>query len=124
MPSDDTALVLDTARLAALTDEIGDEALVRQAVAAFLEEAPDRLATIRIAAVGDDTDDLRSAAHALGSPAAMLGAVGVSTTARAIQTACTEGRDTDARAMVDELVDVTGRTGRAMRAYLDATRTL
>jgi two-component system, sensor histidine kinase and response regulator len=110
--------VLDLARLDSLVEEIGDRELVQQAVQAFLDEVPDRLAAIRVALAGTDPEELRSAAHALGSPASMLGATAVATRARALQNAATEGRDADARALADEVAQATAETERAMRAYL------
>jgi HPt (histidine-containing phosphotransfer) domain-containing protein len=115
---DPTDELLDRQRLELLVEEIGDSDLVRQAVQAFLDEVPSRLATIRAALVGTDADELTSAAHALGSPAAMLGAVGVAAQARAVQTAATEGRTDDARALIDQLIATTALTETSMRDYL------
>ena len=116
--------VLDTRRLESLVDEIGDRDLVRQAVQAFLDEVPERLANIRIALAEGEPDTIRSAAHALGSPAAMLGATAVSTSSRALQAAASEGRLDDAPALTDALIAATGRTERAMRDYLAAPASL
>jgi HPt (histidine-containing phosphotransfer) domain-containing protein len=110
--------VLDTQRLESLVEEIGDRDLVRQAVQAFLDEVPDRLANIRVALVGGETDEVRSAAHALGSPAAMLGAVAVRTTTRALQDCATEDRLEDAPALYDAVAEATAQTETAMRSYL------
>jgi HPt (histidine-containing phosphotransfer) domain-containing protein len=87
-------------------------------VRTFLDEVPDRLAAIRVALVGGDGQELRSAAHALGSPAAMLGAVGVSRASKLVQAAGLEERMGDAVALVDDLESVTRRTEDAMRTYL------
>ncbi len=110
--------LLDRTRLATLVDEIGDLDLVREAVQTFLDEVPDRLAAIRVALAGGDGQELRSAAHALGSPAAMLGAVGVSVVSKQLQAAALEDRFDDARALVEQITATTQRTEVEMRAYL------
>lgn len=110
--------LLDRTRLATLVDEIGDLDLVRQAVQTFLDEVPDRLAAIRVALAGGDGQELRSAAHALGSPAAMLGAVGISVVSKQLQAAALEDRLDDARALVEQITATTQRTEVEMRAYL------
>jgi HPt (histidine-containing phosphotransfer) domain-containing protein len=109
---------LDIARLESLVEEIGDRELVREAVRAFLDEAPQRVATIRTTLASGDPDELRSAAHALGSPASMLGAVEVASTCRALQQAATEGRASEFPGLVDAVDLATGRTARAMRDYV------
>ena len=116
----DTQELLDRQRLESLVDEIGDRGLVRQAVQAFLDEVPDRLATIRVALVGGEPDELRSAAHALGSPASMLGAVEVTRLARSLQGAALEDDPARCREVAAELEAATHGTAAAMRAYLAA----
>ena len=116
--NDQLEAVLDTQRLESLVEEIGDRDLVRQAVQAFLDEVPDRLANIRVAISGREADEVRSAAHALGSPAAMLGAVGVRTATRAMQEAATEGRTEHYPALHADIEQVTAQTVTALRAYL------
>ena len=91
---------------------------MRQAVQAFLDEVPDRLAAIRVALAGGDPQELRSAAHALGSPAAMLGAVAVSRVSKALQAAALEESTEECRTLVDDIVEVTHRTEVEMRAYV------
>lgn len=110
--------LLDHQRLASLVEEIGDADLVRQAVQAFLDEVPDRLAAIRVALAGGDPQELRSAAHALGSPAAMLGAVAVSRVSKALQAAALEESTEECPTLVDDIVEVTQRTEVEMRAYV------
>jgi len=114
----DTSDPLDRQRLETLIDEIGDRDLVRQAVQAFVDEAPDRLAAIRVALAGDDRDELRSAAHSLGSPASMLGAVEVTRLARTLQDAAVENDAATCRTLGADLETATRRTVAAMRGYL------
>ena len=114
----DTSDPLDRPRLESLIDEIGDRELVRQAVQAFMEEAPDRLAAIRVALAGGDRDELRSAAHSLGSPASMLGAVEVTRLARTLQDAAVESDAATCRTVAADLETATRRTVAAMHGYL------
>ena len=95
--------VLDRARLVALVDEIGDADLVRETVRMFLDELPDRLSTIRSAVVSGDPDGIRGAAHALRSPAAMLGVDDVARTTKALEAAAASG---DGVSLDSLLVDV------------------
>ena len=119
--NDQLEAVLDTQRLESLVDEIGDRDLVRQAVQAFLDEVPDRLTNIRVAIAGGEPDEVRNAAHALGSPAAMRGAVAVRSTTRALQDCATEGRLGEASALYDAVATATAQTESAMLAYLDSS---
>lgn len=97
--SDHLPVVLDEARLASLVDEIGDRGLVLEAVQAFVDELPSRLNAIREAVAEGDPDKIRSVAHALGSPAAMLGATAVSVSTKEMQRAAIseEAEDMDER---------------------------
>jgi two-component system, sensor histidine kinase len=114
----DASTVLDTDRLESLVEEIGDRGLVRQAIATFIGEVPTRLEAIREAlSVGDDPE-IKATAHALGSPAAMLGAVGVRASSRALQDAATEGRSDLYADLHAELESVTAVTVSAMTDYL------
>jgi HPt (histidine-containing phosphotransfer) domain-containing protein len=112
--------VLDTARLASLVEEVGDAGIVRAAVATFVDEVPLRLDGISAALAGDDLDHVRSAAHALGSPAAMLGAVAVRTSTRALDDAAAQGRVEALRPLSRRVASDAARTVAAMRAYLGA----
>jgi HPt (histidine-containing phosphotransfer) domain-containing protein len=114
----DASAVLDTERIEALVDEIGDRVLVREALQTFIDEVPGRLAAISDALAGGDDPEIKSAAHALGSPAAMLGAVGVRTATRAMQEAATEGRTEHYAALHADIEQVTAQTVTALRAYL------
>jgi len=116
--TDELGTVLDTDRLAVLADEIGDVGLVRQAVQTFVDEVPQRLADIRVALAGKDDAEIRSTAHALGSPAAMLGAVAVSASSKVLQAAALEGRTEEYAAMAADLEATTHRTVDAIRDYL------
>jgi HPt (histidine-containing phosphotransfer) domain-containing protein len=110
--------VLDTSRLETLVDEIGDRDLVRQAVQAFLDEVPMRLHAIRAAVAAADHEEVNSSAHALGSPAAMLGAVAVRSETRRLQAAAGEEATEEYPGLVDAVESATARTEQAMRDYL------
>ena len=110
--------VLDLVRLESLVQEIGDADLVRQAVRAFLDELPDRLAGIRAALASGEPGLLGAAAHALGSPAAMLGAVDVAASARALQDAAPVASADQTQALAAEVEAAARRTTEAMLAYL------
>ena len=110
--------VLDTARLETLVDEIGDRDLVRQAVQAFLDEVPMRLHAIRTSVAERDHDEINSSAHALGSPAAMLGALAVRRTTKALQAAAVEQATAEYADLLAAVESSTVDTEVAMRAYL------
>ena len=118
--SDDLVDVLDIARLETLVDEIGDRDLVRQAVQAFLDEVPMRLHAIKASVAAADHDEVNSSAHALGSPAAMLGATAVRTETKRLQAAAGEQAVAEYPALVDSVEVATARTEQAMRRYLDS----
>ena len=114
-------VVLDTHRLATLVDEVGDIGTVRGAVGAFLEEIPFRLRAVARAAVAGTPQEVGQAAHALGSPASMLGAEAVRAVTSALQDAAARGADEEYPWLVDDLESALARTEAAMRDYLDAT---
>ena len=116
--TEDLTDVLDTSRLETLVDEIGDRDLVRQAVQAFLDEVPMRLHAIRAAVAAADHEEVNSSAHALGSPAAMLGAVAVRSETRRLQAAAGEEATEEYPGLVDAVESATARTEQAMRDYL------
>jgi HPt (histidine-containing phosphotransfer) domain-containing protein len=112
-----TEPAVDQARLAALADDLGDPALVRDAVRLFLTELPGRLDALRAAAAGGDPEVVRAAAHALGSPAAMLGADRLSADARAVQSAAASGAP-DLGARIATMVASADDAAGAFRTYL------
>lgn len=65
---------VEPGRLASLVEETGDQAVVLQVVGAFLDELPTRLDRLGAAAQVGSLDEVHDAAHALRSPALMLGA--------------------------------------------------
>ncbi|MGE0817779.1 MAG: Hpt domain-containing protein [Candidatus Nanopelagicales bacterium] len=116
--SDFTAETVSRARLDSLVDEIGDHDIVRQAVQSFLDELVERLQAIRTTIAGGDAAEIKKAAHALGSPAAMLGAIEVNRICRAMQDQCDAGSGV-LGAMMTELDATSARTVAALRGYLE-----
>ena len=70
--------MLDPGRLNDLVDQLGDVDLVRETVAAYLEELGPRTRAIDDAVASDDRDAFRMLTHSLKSSSAMLGAVAMS----------------------------------------------
>ncbi len=75
--------LLDRGVLDELREDLGDAALLRQVIAAFLERAPSTLAKLRDAATRGDTPAVLAAAHAMKGTSATLGA-------RALSERCAE----------------------------------
>ena len=115
--SDTPAEAVSRARLDSLVDEIGDHDIVRQAVQSFLDELVERLQAIRTTIAGGDAAEVKKAAHALGSPAAMLGAIDVNRVCRALQDRCDAGPEVLAP-MMTELDANSARTVSELRTYL------
>lgn len=111
-------LVLDDARLDALVDELGDPYVVREAVQAFLDELPARLVAIREALEAGDLERSRERAHALGSPAAMLGATSVRYATKEFEKAVKSASDADFDELYGDIEAVAALTAEALRDYL------
>ena len=118
--SDHQLTVLDGDRLASLIEEIGDRDLVRQAVQTFLDELPGRLEAIRSAVATGDRNTIRSSAHALGSPAAMLGATSIAVASRSLEAAAKTDDPIDLDSLLSDVEDGSFRCERAIRDYLEA----
>jgi HPt (histidine-containing phosphotransfer) domain-containing protein len=110
--------VLDLGRLETLVAEIGDRSVVHLAVRTFLDELPVRVSALRRAIRDRDDTQLHDAAHALGSPAAMLGAVEVRRLTRELQAAARDGRAEEYAGLLAAVETATARSGQEMRAYL------
>jgi len=65
--------------------ELGGDALVAQVIDAFVADAPDVLATVRLSLEQGDVDKLRRAAHTLKSNSATIGAVAFSELCRELE---------------------------------------
>lgn len=115
--TDSPAESISLARLDSLAEEIGDRDIVRQAVQSFLDELVERLQAIRVTIAAGDPAPVKKAAHALGSPAAMLGAISVDRICRSMQ-----DRSEDGPAVLGpllcELDAAAARTVAELRGYL------
>lgn len=69
---------LDLGILGSLSEELGDDAIMAEVLAAYLRELPLRRAAIVAAAGAADLDEVRSIAHTLKSSSAALGAMRLS----------------------------------------------
>ena len=116
--TDTPATSVDRTRLEALADEIGDRDIVHQAVQSFLDELVERLQAIRTAIAGGDPAVIKKAAHALGSPAAMLGAQQVMRICRDMEARCEVGTEILSGLMAD-LDAAAAQTVSELRGYLD-----
>lgn len=118
--NDITAETVSRARLDSLVDEIGDQDIVRQAVQSFLDELVERLQAIRTTIADGDPALVKKAAHALGSPAAMLGALEVNRICRSMQDQCEAGPAVLSGHM-SELDVASARTVAELRSYLETS---
>src|SRR3989442_12959277 len=75
--------LLDRGVLGELREDLGDAALLRQVIAAFLERVPSMLAELRDAAARGDTPAVLAVAHTMKGTSATLGA-------RALSERCAE----------------------------------
>jgi histidine phosphotransfer protein HptB len=97
---------LDPSALRALSELLGsDRDVLSELVDAFLDEAPKRLAELRLAAGRGDVALARRAAHTLKSNALTFGAVELGSLSRRLETAAATGADALAadRALIDDL---------------------
>jgi HPt (histidine-containing phosphotransfer) domain-containing protein len=89
----DDAGVLDQAVVAELRESVGgDEAFVRELVAAYLAESPGYLDAMAAAAAAGDAAAAVRPAHTLKSSSAALGAMRLSELSKLIEHAAREGR--------------------------------
>jgi two-component system sensor histidine kinase/response regulator len=109
---------LDATVLATLRSlqEPGTPDILTELIDLFLEDAPPRLAAVRDAVAGGDTEGLRSASHALKSSAANLGIQEVAGLASRLEGAGRSGDLTGAETMADALGDAYARAETALRA--------
>jgi len=82
---------------------IGGEELVRAMVAAFLENAPRRVATAVEASAAGDREGVARAAHSLKSTAGNLGATAVQRAAERLERDAAGASDLELEALVAEL---------------------
>ena len=106
----------------ALLDLVGrDEALMREIIGLFLDEAPRLLAQIRAALADDNASALQFAAHALKGSIGNMAAVRAFGAALELETAARTGQQADAVEAADVLESELARLERALVRFVPAT---
>jgi two-component system sensor histidine kinase/response regulator len=111
---------LDQGRVDELIEELGDEEIVRESLQIFMESMPERIAAIEALLSPDglsDRAEVRRVVHALGSPAAMLGAVHLAEKCKLVEALAGSERAI-AHGAVAEIVDSSAVTSATVTQYL------
>jgi len=111
---------LDSSALEGLRASVGDDAFVRELLAAFLDEGPQLLATLRDAVQAGDTDAVRRAAHTLKSHAMTFGATPLEHAARELEARAAEGTLQSAPERVEAVEGAFARARAALETALAA----
>lgn len=113
---------LDLAMLRRLSDDLGEGACVRLAVA-FLDDLPERMSLLVAGgASGAESGDVAAQAQQLIAPAASLGLVRLASTCRALCAASRAGRRDEAAGLVRSVLEAAAEGERALRDVLSANR--
>jgi HPt (histidine-containing phosphotransfer) domain-containing protein len=110
---------LDEQRLIDLAEEMGDHEIVREVLQMFLDQLPGRLLTIR--ALNPETADLaavKSAVHALGSPAVTLGMSRLSDLCRDVERSSMVGDRRNAAEGTRRVIELAHSCAQALGTYL------
>ena len=120
MTSEEPSDVLDPEVLQTLRDLSGDEepSLFDELVQIFLEDTPVRMADLEAAFDGADADGIMSAAHALKSSAANLGALGLSGIFKELETIGREKRLEEASSLIASVREEYDRVEEALKSEL------
>ncbi|MEO8145878.1 MAG: response regulator [Betaproteobacteria bacterium] len=94
---------VDWSRIESLAPFDPDGSMVAGAIAAFLADAPGRIAAIQAACAASDAAGLAAAAHALKGAAANIGAVRLQELSQGIESCARDGRLENARASIGGL---------------------
>ena len=108
--------VIDRATL--LEELAGDEALVREIAALFLESGPEQLRSLRAAAAAGDTDAMSRHAHTLKGALAQLHADPAAAAAREVEEAARQGQASVAAAATPQLEAEFSAVQRELEALL------
>jgi HPt (histidine-containing phosphotransfer) domain-containing protein len=111
---------IDGQRLAVLAEELGDPQVVRDAVGTFLAELPGRLAGIRHAVSAGNYAEAGGLAHALGSPAVMLGATSLRTATKEFELAVKTGSDHTLQPLLGEIEGAAESTALEFTEFLES----
>ncbi len=90
--------------LKAFQDE-GDDDIVAELIGIFLDDCPGRLESIRHGVENDDAAEIASAAHALKSSSAQLGALRMSAICQMLESDGKAGKTDNAAELSSELLD-------------------
>jgi HPt (histidine-containing phosphotransfer) domain-containing protein len=115
--SSESEVSLEAAALKQLRDLGGDE-FIAEVVDIFLADAPALIASLRSALDGQDTEELRRAAHTLKSNGSTFGAVAFSELCRTVEQRAKEGRLDG----VSELLDRIEREYKVLQEALASLR--
>lgn len=107
-------MLLDLAFLAQLGTDLGDAEFIAELLELFCSELPARLGAITDA---PDVSALREVVHALGSPAASLGAVDLAAACRSIEAEIAGGAAVSASEATARIVPTAQATATAMRDW-------
>ena len=108
---------LDPGRLNDLVDQLGDVELVRETVAAYLEELEPRTRAIDDAVATDDRDAVRLLTHSLKSSSAMLGAVAMSQQCAGAEAVALTASPQELTAFRDDVAALAAPTARALAEW-------
>jgi HPt (histidine-containing phosphotransfer) domain-containing protein len=110
--------ILDSERLAALGDDLGDAEFLRETVEIYLGELPSRQTAMRNAhSVGDRTD-MRDRAHSLGSASAMLGLMELESSCRLVELNAQGADDVELSRLFGDWMNSSERALVAVTAWL------
>ncbi|WP_175426406.1 ATP-binding protein [Azospirillum brasilense] len=112
---------LDLAMLRRLSDDLGEDACVRLAVA-FLDDLPERMGLLAGGGLRADPGDAAAQAQALIAPAAALGLVRLASACRALCAALRAGRRDEAAGLIGSVLEAAEEGERALRDVLSANR--
>lgn len=107
-----TDVSLDTGVLGQLCEDLGDTALVSQAMGVYLDELPGRLVLLHQGVEEGSPDDVRATAHALKGASGMLGA-------KRLQELCQRMETEPDSALLFEVFGEAERVETQMREYLE-----
>jgi CheY-like chemotaxis protein/HPt (histidine-containing phosphotransfer) domain-containing protein len=108
---------VDGARLASLEAVLGPDG-VREIVGAYLANTAERMARVVDAAAASGLADLRREAHTIAGTSGNIGAVRVSTVAKALEAACECGDHDGAARLAKELEAATAAAASALKVWL------
>jgi len=109
---------LDRGVLHGLREDLGDAAVVRQVLSAFVDRAPGVLAEMKGAAARRDGRALAATAHTLKGTSATLGALPLSEACAALERAAGAGQLDDLPSRIDAIDGEVARTIHAIRAEI------